>query len=119
MSSFKKNFKDNVIAPYSKYNQSYNKIAEVIDTNSKKKTCTISYINLDGISLIREDIPYKKGFLRGFLGGFPKKGDYVEIQENNNAVKIIDIIDKNEIEADNKTSDIYSGGNSFSGYLGM
>lgn len=120
MSGFKKNFRDNVIAPYNKYSQSYYKLAEVLESDSKRNTCTISYVNLDGISVISENVPYKKGFLRGFLGGFPKKGDYVEIQELNRSVKILDVIDINKItNSDNPTTDIYSGGSSFSGNLGI
>ena len=42
MSGFKKNFRDNVIAPYNKYSQSYYKLAEVLESDSKRNTCTIS-----------------------------------------------------------------------------
>ena len=49
MSNFRKNFRDNVVAPYNKYSLSQEKLGEIIDTNKNKKTCTVSYKNIDGI----------------------------------------------------------------------
>ena len=38
MSNFRKNLKDNIVAPYNKYNLSQEKLAEILDTDKKKKT---------------------------------------------------------------------------------
>ena len=119
MSNFKKNLKDNVVAPYNKYNLSQEKLAEILDTDKKKKTCTISYRNVDGIKQIKSNVPVKD-YLSSAIGGFPKAGDYVEIQEVGRNVRIVSIIKKNQIvEAEQETGDEYSYGSSFSGYLGV
>lgn len=119
MSNFKKNLKDNVVAPYNKYNLSQEKLAEILDTDKKKKTCTISYRNVDGIKQIKSNVPVKD-YLSSAIGGFPKAGDYVEIQEVGRNVRIVSIIKKNQIvEAEQETGDKYSYGSSFSGYLGV
>ncbi len=119
MSNFRKNFRDNVVAPYNKYNLSQEKLGEIIDTNKNKKTCTVSYKNVDGIKVIASDVPVKS-YLSATIGGFPKKGDFVEIQEVGKSVRIISVIEKNQIvEAEQTTGDIYSNGASFSGNLGI
>ena len=119
MSNFRKNFRDNVVVPYNKYNLSQEKLAEILDTDKKKKTCTISYRNVDGIKMITSDVPVKD-YLSSSIGGFPKAGDYVEIQEVGKSVRIISIIKKNQIvEAEQETGDKYSYGSSFGGYLGV
>lgn len=119
MSNFKKNFRDNVVAPYNKYNLSQEKLGEVLDTNKKKKTCTVSYKNVDGIKIISTDVPVKS-YLSSMAGGFPKKGDYVEIQEVGKSVRIISVIKKNTIMDNEKsTGDNYSNGSETGGYLGI
>lgn len=119
MSNFRKNFRDNVVAPYNKYNLSQEKLAEVIEVNKKKKTCTVSYRNIDGIKVISDNVPVK-GYLSSKAGGFPKKGDYVEIQEVGKTVRILSVIDKNLITGkDQKTGDTYSNSCDTGGFLGI
>lgn len=119
MSSFKKGFRDNVVAPYNKYNLSQEKLGEIIDTNKNKKTCTVSYKNVDGIKVVAADVPVKS-YLSSMMGGFPKSGDFVELQETGKAVRIISIIEKNQIvESEQTTGDIYSNGSSYGGNLGV
>ena len=119
MSNFKKNFRDNVVAPYSKYNLSQEKLGEIIDTNKKKKTCTVSYRNIDGIKVISSDVPVKS-YLSSMAGGFPKIGDYVELQEVGKNVRITSIVDKSLIMGEEKnTGDTYSNGSTTGGYLGV
>lgn len=119
MSSFKKNFRDSIVAPYIKYNQTQKNVGEVLQADKKRKTCTISYTNISGISIVEKNVPYKKGLLRGFLGGFPKEGDYVELEEDNKLIRIINVIDKEDITESNTTEDTQSSGSSYSGYLGV
>ena len=108
MSNFRKNFRDNVVAPYNKYSLSQEKLGEIIDTNKNKKTCTVS-----------SDVPVKS-YLSSAIGGFPKKGDFVEIQESGKSIRIISVVKKNQIiESEQTTGDIYSNGASFSGNLGI
>ena len=119
MSNFRKNFRDNVVAPYNKYSLSQEKLGEIIDTNKNKKTCTVSYKNIDGIKVITSEVPVKS-YLSSAIGGFPKKGDFVEIQESGKSIRIISVVKKNQIiESEQTTGDIYSNGASFSGNLGI
>ena len=119
MSNFRKNFRDNVVAPYNKYSLSQEKLGEIIDTNKNKKTCTVSYKNIDGIKVITSDVPVKS-YLSSAIGGFPKQGDFVEIQESGKSIRIISVVKKNQIiESEQTTGDIYSNGASFSGNLGI
>lgn len=119
MSNFKKKLKDNVITPYNKYSLSHEKIAEVLETNSDKHACTILYKNVDGIMVTKHDVPYKKT-AKGFYNGFPKAGDYVEITEAGNVVRITGVVDKNTIaQAKQQTTDIHSGLADYGGLLGM
>lgn len=39
MSNLKNIFKDNIVAPYNKYNISQEKLAEVLDTNEDRNVC--------------------------------------------------------------------------------
>lgn len=119
MSSFKKKLKDNVITPYNKYSLSHEKIAEVLETNSGKNACTIVYKNVDGIMVTKHDVPCKKT-ARGIVNGFPKVGDFVEITEAGNIVRITGVVDKDTVaQAKQQTSDIYSGIVDYGGLLGM
>lgn len=119
MSNFKKNFRDNIVAPYNKYSISQEKLGEILDVNKNKKTCTVSYKNVDGIKVIASDVPVKS-YLSSVIGGFPKKGDYVEIQENGKSVRIVSVIESNLIvESEQTTGDIYSNGASYGGNLGI
>ena len=90
MSSFKKKLKDNIITPYNKYSLSHEKVAEVLATNSDKNTCSVMYKNVDGVLVTKHDVPYKKT-TKGILHGFPKVGDYVEITEVGNIIRISDV----------------------------
>lgn len=119
MSNFRKNFRDNVVAPYNKYNLSQEKLAEVLDVNKKKKTCTVTYRNIDGIKIVADNVPVK-GYLSSKAGSFPKKGDYVEIQEVGKTVRILSVIDKNLLTGeDQSTGDTYSNSTDIGGYLGI
>ena len=118
MSNFKKNLKDNVVAPYNKYNLSQEKLAEILDTDKKKKTCTVSYRNVDGIKKISTNVPVKD-YLSSAIGGFPKIGDYVEIQEVGKTIRIVSIIKKDIVKSEQTTGDKYSNGSSYSGYHGI
>ena len=117
-SNFKNNLKNNIIAPYNKYNLSQEKLAEVLDTDKKKKTCTISYRNIDGIKKVTPNV-LVKDYLSSGIGGFPKPGDYVEIQEVGKTVRIVSIVKKSVVESEQVTGDKYSYGSSFGGYLGV
>ena len=118
MSSFRKTLKDNVIAPYNKYSLSHEKIGEVLEADAKKNVCTIMYKNIEGILVTKSDVPCKKGSSKGFLKGFPKKGEYVELQEVGNIVRITGVVDKSNITEEQKTTtDIYSGMSDFGGFL--
>lgn len=119
MSNFKKNLKDNIISPYNKYNLSQEKLGEVLSVNKKKKTCTVSYRNIDGIKVITDNVPVKS-YLAYKAGGFPKKGDYVEIQEVGKTIRITNVLDKNLATGENqKTEDEYSYSCDIGGYLGI
>ena len=75
--------------------------------------------NIDGIKVIASDVPVKS-YLSSAIGGFPKKGDFVEIQESGKSIRIISVVKKNQIiESEQTTGDIYSNGASFSGNLGI
>ena len=118
MSNFKNNFKNNVISPYNKYNLTQEKLGEVIDTNKDTKTCTVSYRNVDWIKTVKHNVPVKND--KGFFKGFPKKGDYVELQEIGKTVRILSVVDKNLIGNSNtKTGDVYSSISDFGGYIGI
>lgn len=120
MSNLKKVFRDNVIAPYSKYNLSQEKIGEVLEADADRNVCTVMYKNIDGILVTKSNIPCKKIPLRGILKGFPKVGEYVELQEVGNIIRITGVVDKKSIaESKQQTFDSYSGISDFSGYLGI
>lgn len=120
MSNLKNIFKDNIVAPYNKYSISQEKLAEVLDTNEDRNVCTISYKNIDGILTIKEDVPVKKSSLRGILGGFPKTGDYVEIEEVGKVIRITGLVDKSRLTAEKSSNnDTHSGPATFSGNLGF
>lgn len=118
MSKFKKSLKDNIIAPYNKYNLSQEKLGEILDTDKKKKTCTVSYRNVDGIKKVTPNVPVKD-YLSSAIGGFPKPGDYVEIQEVGKSIRIVSIVKKDIVEAEQTTGDKYSNGSSYLGYMGI
>ena len=57
---------------------------------------------------------------KGIFKGFPKKGDYVEIQEIGRTVRILSIVDKNLLSNGNtETDDLYSSFSNFGGYIGI
>ena len=116
--NFKNNFNNNVISPYNKYNLTQEKLGEVIETNKDTKTCTVSYRNVDGIKVVKNNVPVKNE--KGIFKGFPKKGDYVEIQEIGRTVRILSIVDKNLLSNGNtETDDLYSSFSNFGGYIGI
>ena len=116
--NFKNNFKNNVISPYNKYNLTQEKLGEDIETNKETKTCTVSYRNVDGIKVVKNNVPVKNE--KGIFKGFPKKGDYVEIQEIGRTVRILSIVDKNLLSNGNtETDDLYSSFSNFGGYIGI
>lgn len=116
--NFKNNFKSNVISPYNKYNLSQEKLGEVIESNKDKKTCTVSYRNVDGVKVVKNNVPVKNE--KGIFKGFPKKGDYVELQEVGRTVRILSVVDKNMLSSgDPETDDIYSSYSNFGGYIGI
>lgn len=118
MSNFKNSLKNNVISPYNKYNLTQEKLGEVIGTDKKTKTCTVSYRNVDGIKVVKKNVPVKNE--KGLFKGFPKKGDYVELQEVGKSVRILSVVDKNTITNSNtKTDDVYSSYSDFGGYIGI
>ncbi|MEG1494765.1 MAG: hypothetical protein RR406_00475 [Bacilli bacterium] len=118
MSNFKNNFKNNVISPYNKYNLTQEKLGEVIDRNKDTKTCTVSYRNIDGIKVVKSNVPVKNE--KGLFKGFPKKGDYVEIQEIGKTVRILSVVDKKlASNSDTKTGDEYSSYSDFGGFIGI
>ncbi len=119
MQSFKQKLKSNVLSPYNKNNLSYEKVGEILDTDTKKGTCTVMYKNNEGILMTKEDIPCKKS-ARGIVNGFPKKGDKVEIKESGNTIRITGVIDDKEYtQKDSKTYDMVSSISDFGGYLGI
>lgn len=59
-SGFKKALNNSVISPYNKYATVNERLATVISTNKKKRTCDISYINIDGIKVNAKNIPVRK-----------------------------------------------------------
>ena len=116
--NFKNNFKNNVISPYNKYNLTQEKLGEVIETNKDTKTCTVSYRNVDGIKVVKNNVPVKNE--KGIFKGFPKKGDYVEIQEIGRTVRILSIVDKNLLSNGNtERYDLSSSFSNFGGYIGI
>ena len=116
--NFKNNFKNNVISPYNKYNLSQEKLGRVIESNKDSKTCTVSYRNVDGIKVVKNNVPVKNE--KGIFKGFPKKGDYVELQEVGRTVRILSVVDKNLLSSgDPETDDIYSSYSNYGGYLGF
>lgn len=118
MSSFKNNLKNNVISPYNKYNLSQEKLGEVIESSKDTKTCTVTYRNIDGIKVIKNNVPVKNE--KGLFKGFPKKGDKVELQEVGRSVRILSIVDENFMSSDEmKVDDIYSSYSDFGGYIGV
>ena len=120
MSNLRKNFRDNIVAPYTKYNQSQEKIAEVLEADSKRNLCTIMYKNINGILVTKSNVPCKKSSLKGIIKSFPKKGDYVELQEVGNIVRITGIVDKNTItEVEQDLYDTYSSTTDVGGFLGI
>lgn len=120
MSNLKKVFRDNIVAPYNKYSLSQEKLGKVLKTNSSKNTCVVSYKNIDGITVIKEDVPVKKTSQKGILGGFPSVGDYVELKEVGKVIRITGIVDKNRItEANNANKDTHSGKTDYAGHLGI
>lgn len=120
MSNIKQAIKNNIVAPYNKYSLSQEKLGKVLKPNSSKNTCIISYKNVDGITVIKEDVPVKKNSQRGILGGFPSEGDFVELQEVGKIIRITGIVDKSRIaEAKAANKDTHSGQSSFSGNLGI
>lgn len=119
MSNFRKSFRDNIVAPYNKYNLSQEKLGEVLDTNKKKKTCTISYKNIDGVKVVAPNVPVKS-YLTSMAGGFPKVGDFVEIQEVGKNVRITSVVERNLImDGEKETGDTFSNGSTTGGYLGV
>lgn len=120
MANLKKTFRDNIVAPYNKYSLSQEKLGEVLKADSNRNTCVISYKNIDGIMVIKEDVPVKKSSLRGILGGFPKKGDKVELQEVGKIIRVTGIVDQSRLtETKKANNDTHSGQSSFSGNLGI
>lgn len=118
MSNFKNNLKHNVISPYNKYNLTQEKLGEVIDTNKDTKTCTVSYRNVDGVKVVKDNVPVKNE--KGLFKGFPKKGDYVELQEIGRTVRILSVVDKNSLSGgDPATDDVYSSYSDYGGYIGI
>lgn len=118
MSSFKNNLKNNVLSPYNKYNLSQEKLGEVIDINKSTKTCTVTYRNIDGIKVVKSNVPVKNE--KGLFKGFPKKGDTVEIQEVGRSVRILSVVDDNYLTGDQQEVDeVYSSMSDFGGYLGV
>ena len=117
--SFKNKLKDGVIAPYNKYNLSQEKLGQVISADKDKNTCTVTYKNVDGIKMVRDNVPVK-GYLTAVAGNFPKKGDYVELQEVGKNISIRNVIDKDLlVDGEKETGDIYSSGASYAGYIGI
>lgn len=120
MSNFKKNFRDNIVAPYTKYSLSQEKIGKVLEADSKRNLCTIMYKNIDGILVTKSNVPCKKSSLKGILKSFPKKGDYVELQEVGKIIRITGVVDKNTItEVEQELYDTNSGTSDIGGYLGI
>lgn len=118
MSNFKNNLKNNVISPYNKYNLSQEKLGEVIDINKKTKTCKVTYRNVDGIKIVKDNVPVKNE--KGLFKGFPKKGDKVELQEVGRSVRILSVVDDNLISSNEaKIDDVYSSYSDFGGYIGI
>lgn len=118
MSSFKNNLKNNVISPYNKYNLSQEKLGEVIEVNKDTKTCTVAYRNIDGVRVIKNNVPVKNE--KGLFKGFPKKGDYVELQEVGRSVRILSVVGDNYVSSDDaSTDDVYSSYVDYCGYIGI
>lgn len=117
MSGLRKTIKDSIISPYNKYNLSQEKLGEVIESDSKSNTCKITYKNVDGVKVIKENVPVKNQ--KGFFNGFPKVGDYVEVQEVGKSIRITGVVDKSQLKTDTQTSDIQSNFIDFCGHLGI
>ena len=118
--SLKNSIKDNVVAPYNKYN-SYlnNKVGEVLKVDKKANTCTIVYKNSNGIMQIEENAIYRQSSSTGFLDYKPKKGDYVELEEEGNVVRIIGAYKKKIVEEMKENNDTYAGSSDYGGNLGI
>lgn len=120
MNNLKKAFRDNIVAPYTKYNLSNDNIGEVIEADADRNICTVTYKNIDGISVTKSNVPVKNLPIKGILKGFPKVGEYVELQETTAGVRITGIASKKQIsESNEETSDVYSGIADFLGFLGL
>lgn len=118
MSNFKNSLKSNVISPYNKYNLSQEKLGEVIEVNSKTKTCKVTYRNIDGVKVIKDNVPVKNE--KGLFKGFPKAGDIVELQEIGRSVRILSVVDKNLISSnDVEIDDVYSSFSDYGGFIGI
>lgn len=117
--TFKNKLKDGVIAPYNKYNLSQEKLGQVISINKDKRTCTVTYRNVDGIRLVKDDVPVRD-YSPSSAGNFPKEGDYVEIQEVGKTVRILSVVPKDlTVDSQKETGDDFSNGASFGGFIGI
>lgn len=118
--SLKNSIKNNVIAPYNRYNSNLNnKVGEVLAIDKKANTCTVSYKNSNGIMTVDEKVQYKQSSSTGFLDYKPKKGDYVELEEEGNVVRIIGVYKKKIVEEMKKNNDTYAGSSDYGGNLGI
>lgn len=118
MSNLKKNIKENIVAPYNKYNLTQERIAEVIEADPKKNSCTLLYKGIDGNYSIRENVPCKKSTSTGVIERFPAVGDHVEVEESGKIIRITGVIEEAMIQPEKTTSDIFAGSPDYAGILG-
>lgn len=117
--SLKNTFRNNVVAPYSKHNTAQEKLAEVLAADEKRNVCSISYKNIDGMLVVKDDVPVKNNSLKGVVSGFPKAGDYVEIEEVGKVIRITGLIEKSRLTTENSSNnDSQAGPSSYGGFLG-
>lgn len=117
--SLKNTFRNNIVAPYSKHNTSQEKLGEVLAADEKRNVCTISYKNVDGMLVIKDDVVVLRNSVKGVVAGFPEVGDYVEIEEVGKIIRITGIVDKSRLTAENNSNnDSQAGAATYSGSLG-
>lgn len=118
MSNFKQAIKNNVLSQNNKYSLDQEKIAEVLQSDSRSNTCTLFYKNSDGTGVTRDNVLLNTNQFNINVG-FPKKGDYLEIREVGKSIRIVGRLDSKHATSIQDTTDSYSKGTDISGYLGI
>lgn len=69
---------DNIIAPVASSHSATFIRATVNSTNEKKNTCTVTYINSEGVKVKQKDVPVKLTNV-SFIDWFPKEKEMVNV----------------------------------------